>query len=134
MKFLHSCRTLLRVNTIFCFVGILLFSFPTPPILWGSSPHIHIQPEPPFFSPNQLTISLNMPLTWENRTREAHSIVADDCQSRSGCSFDSGVIPPHKQFVLSHLAPGHYPYHCGLHPFMRGLLTVHPHQPLSSDI
>ena len=134
MKFLHSCRTFLGVTLLFCFLGILFFPVPTQPKLWASSPLIHIQPEPPFFSPNQLTISLDTPLTWENRTLEAHSIVADDCRARSGCSFDSGIIRPDHQFILSQLAPGRYPYHCGLHPFMRGLLTIHPPRSLSSDI
>lgn len=134
MNFWHQYGETLRVSACFCLLGIVSFSSSTHPLLWASSPHIHIQPEPPFFSPNQLIIPLDTPLTWENRTYEAHSIVADDCRSRSGCSFDSGIIPPNNQFVLSQLSPGRYPYHCGLHPFMRGLLIIHPSQPLSSDI
>ncbi|MDH5295626.1 MAG: cupredoxin domain-containing protein [Nitrospirota bacterium] len=134
VNFWNQHGKLLRVGAFFCLLGIVCFSGSKQPLLWASSPHIQIQPEPPFFSPNQLTISLNTPLRWENRTHEAHSIVSDDCQSRSECSFDSGIIRPDNQFVLSRLAPGRYPYHCGLHPFMRGLLTIHPPQPLSSDI
>jgi plastocyanin len=130
----YSQRIFLRVCLLFCFLGTLFFPISTQWILWASSPYIHIQPDPPFFSPNQLTITLDSPLTWENQTREMHSIVADDCQFRLGCSFDSGIIRPDHQFVLSQLAPGRYPYHCGLHPFMRGLLTIHPPQPLRSDI
>jgi len=112
---------------------ILLFPISTQSILWASSPQISIQAEPPFFSPNHLMTHLNSPLTWENQTREAHSIVADDCQSRSQCSFDSGVIRPNHQCVLTWLAPGRYPYHCGFHPYMRGLLTIHVPRPQSSD-
>jgi plastocyanin len=92
---------------------------------------ITIQPEPPFFSPNSLTISAGTPLTWNNFTQEPHSIVADDCTRLSGCSFDSGVLGPNEHFTLPHLPPGRYPYHCGLHPFMRGLLTVHAPPPSS---
>ena len=124
----------LRLCVLFCLLETLFFPISAQWTLWASSSHIHIQPDPPFFSPNQLTIALNTPLTWENRTRELHSIVADDCQSRAGCSFDSGIIRPDHQFVLARLAPGRYPYHCGLHPFMRGELTIHPLQPLHSDI
>lgn len=134
MKLLHLCRLFLQVSLLVCFFGMVFFAVPTQPILWASSPHIHIQPDPPFFSPNQLTIALATSLTWENRTREAHSIVADDCLFRSGCSFDSGIIRPAHQFVLPLLGPGHYPYHCGLHPFMRGLLIIHHPQPIPSDI
>jgi len=134
MNFWHQYGKLFRVGGFIFILGIVCFPSSMQPLLWASSPRIHIQPEPPFFSPNQLTISLNTPLTWENRTREAHSIVADDCQSRLECSFDSGIIRPDHRFVLTQLAPGRYPYHCGLHPFMRGLLTIHHQQPLSSDI
>jgi hypothetical protein len=134
MKLLYSRRSFLQVSSFVCFLGMLFFPVPIQPILWASFPHIHIQPDPPFFSPNQLTIFLATPLTWENRTREAHSIVADDCLSRSECSFDSGIIRPDHQFVLSQLGPGRYPYHCGLHPFMRGQLIIHHPQPLPSDI
>ena len=129
-----SSRTFLQISQLLCFLSFLLSPVSTQPILWASSPQIAIQAEPPFFSPNHLVIRLGTTLTWNNQSREAHSIVADDCQSRSQCSFDSGVIRPDHQFVLTRLAPGQYPYHCGLHPFMRGLLTIHtPHSP-SSDI
>lgn len=99
----------------------------------SSSQNIHIDPEPPFFSPNQLTISVGAPLTWQNRTHEPHTIVSDDCRSRNTCSFDSGFLGPNARFTLPPLKPGTYPYHCGIHPFMRGLLTIHPPQSFSSS-
>ncbi|HNP60791.1 MAG TPA: cupredoxin domain-containing protein [Nitrospirales bacterium] len=122
------------MSQLLCFLVLLLFPVSTQPILWASSPQIDIQSAPPFFSPNHLMIRLDTALTWKNNTGEAHSIVADDCQSRSRCSFDSGVIRPENQYVLTRLAPGRYPYHCGLHPFMRGLLTVQTTASPSSDI
>ncbi len=129
-----SSRTFPHIPQLLFFGVLLLYPVSTQPILWASSPQIAIHAEPPFFSPNHLRISLDTTLTWKNHTREAHSIVADDCQSRSRCSFDSGVIRPEQQFVLTQLAPGQYPYHCGLHPFMRGRLTIHPPHSPSSDI
>ncbi|WP_447964216.1 cupredoxin domain-containing protein [Nitrospira sp. Ecomares 2.1] len=122
------------MSQLLCFLVLLLFPVSTQPMLWASSPQIAIQSAPPFFSPNHLMIRLDTSLTWKNNTGEAHSIVADDCQSRSRCSFDSGVIRPDHQYVLTRLAPGRYPYHCGLHPFMRGLLTVQTTASPSSDI
>jgi len=101
----------------------------------SSSHNIHIDPQPPFFSPNQLTISLGTPLIWKNRTQEPHTIVSDDCRFGNPCSFDSGFLGPNARFTLPPLKPGTYPYHCGIHPFMRGLLTIHPPQSFpSSDI
>lgn len=102
--------------------------------LWAVSSNIHIQAEPPFFSPNSLTVTSGTSLTWKNYTHEAHSIVSDDCVRLSGCSFDSGVLRPDEGYSLPFLNPGRYPYHCGLHPFMRGLLTIHPALSPSSDI
>jgi plastocyanin len=99
----------------------------------SSSRDIHINTQPPFFSPNQLTISVGTPLTWNNRTHEPHTIVSDDCRSRTTCSFDSGFLGPNARYTLPQLKPGHYPYHCGIHPFMRGLLTIHPLQSFSSS-
>ena len=99
----------------------------------SSSQNIHIESQPPFFSPNQLTISLGTPLTWKNRSHEPHTIVSDDCRSRTSCSFDSGFLRPNASFTLPALKPGRYPYHCGIHPFMRGLLTVNPPQSFSSS-
>ena len=99
----------------------------------SSSQSIHIDPEPPFFFPNRLTISMGAPLTWQNRTQEPHTIVSDDCRSRNTCSFDSGFLGPNARFTLPPLKPGTYPYHCGIHPFMRGLLAIHPPQSFSSS-
>ena len=99
----------------------------------SSSYDIQIYAQPPFFSPNQLTISVDSPLAWKNRTQEPHTIVSDDCRSRNACSFDSGFLAPNARFTLPPLRPGRYPYHCGIHPFMRGLLTLHPPQPFSSS-
>ncbi len=102
--------------------------------LWASAPHIQIQHQPPYFSPTHLNIFSGGPVTWENHTGEPHSIVSDDCSSLSQCSFDSGLIRPRGQFELTRLRPGRYAYHCGIHPFMRGMLTVHAPQSFSSDI
>jgi len=99
----------------------------------ATSRDIHIGVNPPFFSPNQLTISLGTPLTWKNRTREPHTIVSDDCRRGNTCSFDSGFLGPNARYTLPRLRPGRYPYHCGIHPFMRGILTIHPPQSFSSS-
>jgi plastocyanin len=128
-------RLLVRAIGVCGLLSMVIFPVSAQFHLWASSPHIHIQSDPPFFSPNQLTVFSNFPLTWENRTHEPHSIVADDCQSRSVCSFDSGIIRPDHQFVLPSLTPGLHPYHCGLHPFMRGMVIIHhPSSSPSSDI
>ncbi len=114
---------------------ILIFSAAPVMLEATSSQDIAIYADPPFFSPNQLTIAMGTPLTWKNRTHEPHTIVADDCRRGSHCSFDSGFLGPNARYTLPQLTPGLYPYHCGIHPFMRGLLTIRPPQSFpSSDI
>jgi len=116
--------------SLICLLCGLTFSLSAGLAMIGASPSRDIQifTEPPFFSPNQTTISVGTPLTWKNRTHEPHSIVSDDCRLEDTCSFDSGFLSPNARFTLPQLNPGRYPYHCGIHPFMRGLLTIHPPQ------
>ncbi len=113
--------------------GVFLISASLPLLEASSSHDIQIETQPPFFSPNQLTISLGARLTWKNRTQEPHTIISDDCRFGRKCSFDSGFLGPNGRFALPPLKPGRYPYHCGIHPFMRGLLTIHPPQSFSSS-
>ena len=125
----------LRKLIFVCLLSGLILSLPAGmTILEASSTRdIHIDTNPPFFSPNQLTISVGTPLTWKNRTQEPHTIISNDCRFGNTCSFDSGFLAPNARFTLPRLKPGRYPYHCGIHPFMRGLLTIHPPQSFSSS-
>ena len=127
---------LLMVGILFTSVlsGVIVsFTLDVSSLGAAASHNIHIDTQPPFFSPNQLTISVGAPLTWKNRTQEPHTIVSDDCRFGNTCSFDSGFIGPNARYFLPRLKPGRYPYHCGIHPFMRGLLTIHPPQSFSSS-
>jgi plastocyanin len=128
-------RLTLKILASLCVANICFFlgSAGLTPLEATSSQNIIIETQPPFFSPNQLTISVGAPLTWKNRTHEPHTIVSDDCRFGNHCSFDSGFIGPNARFSLPPLKPGRYPYHCGIHPFMRGLLTIHPPQSFSSS-
>jgi len=128
-------RRIMRRIGFICLLSGVCFSIPTslPMPHAATSRDIHIGASPPFFSPNQLTISIGTPLTWRNRTREPHTIVSDDCRRGSTCSFESGFLGPNARYTLPQLKPGRYPYHCGLHPFMRGHLTIHPPRSFSSS-
>ena len=85
---------------------------------------IHIDHRPPFFSPHTISAVVGVVVRWENRTREVHTILADDCLRRSKCSFESPMIEPGGTFQVPNLPAGDYAYHCGIHPFMRGVLVV----------
>jgi plastocyanin len=85
------------------------------------------------FSPNPITVSLNGAVRWYNDDVAAgggqyggssgttHTITADD-----GISFSSPNIIPRGTFQHTFATAGNFPYHCSLHPTMRGTLTVTP--------
>ena len=103
-------RRIMRRIGFICLLSGVCFSIPTslPMPHAATSRDIHIGAQPPFFSPNQLTISIGTPLTWRNRTREPHTIVSDDCRRGSTCSFESGFLGPNARYTLPQLKPGRY--------------------------
>lgn len=89
------------------------------------SMQIIIEDGSPYFVPVTATIASGRPIRWENPTPTHHTITHNACVDESGpCAFDSGTIAPGDSYQLSGLPPGRYPYHCRIHPIMRGVLTV----------
>jgi len=84
------------------------------------------------FDPSSLTLAVNGVVRWYNDDDVAaggqyggsngttHSIVAD------GLSFISGNIVPGRTFEQPFATAGTFPYHCSIHPTMRGTITVTP--------
>jgi plastocyanin len=96
------------------------------PVAATSVHQIRIEHRAPFFLPNAVSVVSGTIVRWVNETNEIHTIIADECSRGSSCRLNSGVIKPHDSYDLSRLPPGRYTYHCGLHPFMRGMITVLP--------
>jgi len=83
------------------------------------------------FNPNPLTVPLNGVVRWYNDDVAAaggqyggsngtiHTITADDNNS-----FTSQNIIPRGTFEHTFAAAGTYPYHCSIHPTMKGTITV----------
>ncbi len=46
--------------------------------------------------------------------------------TKNGKSWDTSLIMPGKSAKINtaNLAPGNYPYHCTVHPYMKGTLTI----------
>lgn len=57
-------------------------------------------------------------LTVTNTTYAPHTVTAD-----SG-AFDSGTVDPNTTITMSFPAPGSYPFHCKIHPYMTDTITV----------
>jgi plastocyanin len=79
----------------------------------------------PYFVPVTATITSGSPIRWDNPTPTHHTVTHNACVDESGpCAFDSGTVAPGDAYILPGLPPGRYPYHCRIHPIMRGVLTV----------
>ena len=69
--------------------------------------------------PQRLDVLTGDSVTWTNDSVRAHTVTADDG------SFDSGRIIPDATFNRRFTVVGEAPYHCTLHPFIRGVVGVH---------
>ena len=79
----------------------------------------------PYYVPASATVTSGAPIRWENPTPTHHTVTHSDCANEERpCLFDSGTVPPGGHFTVPGLPPGRYPYHCGIHPIMRGQLIV----------
>lgn len=65
-----------------------------------------------------VVIGVNNTVTWTNNDGTIHTVSANDG------SFDSGYLNPGQSFTYTFTKPGVYEYHCQLHPWMLGYVTV----------
>ena len=84
--------------------------------------------EPPFkqpqewhYDPAALTVTVGETITWTNTGAVLHTVTADD-----GSTFDSGNLNPKATFTFTPKQAGTIAYHCTLHPWMKGRITVQP--------
>jgi plastocyanin len=84
-------------------------------------------------SPQHLDVLVGDTVRWTNDSVRAHTVTADDG------SFDSGRLGPDAVFARAFGSDGDVPYHCIIHPFIRGdvrvshLLLTQPAQPAASN-
>jgi len=84
-------------------------------------------------APQHLDVLVGDTVRWTNDSVRIHTVTADDG------SFDSGRLPPDAVFSRGFMAEGDVPYHCVIHPFIRGdvrasqLLLSAPTQPAASN-
>ena len=73
-----------------------------------------------YYSPTSITvvIGVNNTVTWINNDAAPHTVTANDG------SFDSGIFNPGQSWTYTFTTPGTYTYHCTLHPWMSGTITV----------
>lgn len=82
----------------------------------------------PHYEPQNATAKVGTIIEWRNGDRVHHTVTSDEgIQGKlEGQIFDSGPIPPRTEFVLdtSNMLTGAYTYHCRIHPWARGMITL----------
>jgi len=72
------------------------------------------------FAPDHIDVIAGDTVTWTNDSVRAHTVDADDE------GFASDRLVTGDQFSHQFADSGVFPYHCRLHPFMRGEVDVYP--------
>src|SRR2546423_1808796 len=70
------------------------------------------------FRPATLTIKVGDSVRWTNLSEKKHQIVSN------GGAFSSPVLDPGTGWTFTFKAAGHYHYHDGLRPELKGLVNV----------
>ena len=72
------------------------------------------------FTPDNLTVIIgaNSTVTWTNNDSSIHTVTANDG------TFESGYLNTGETFTYTFTHPGVYEYHCQIHPWMTGFVTV----------
>jgi len=77
------------------------------------------------FSPPTLTVAKGTTVTWVNQDAPEHQVVNDATgTSAEGAIFRSNLLPSGASYSFIFTAPGTYPYHCLIHPSMKGTIIV----------
>jgi plastocyanin len=71
------------------------------------------------FSPADVTIKVGETVTWTNEDSATHTIAADN-----GGFTNSGDIAQGATYSTTFDKAGTFPYHCSIHPNMKGTVTV----------
>lgn len=70
------------------------------------------------FNPSTLNVQVGATVTWVNKDSVTHNVVSD-----SGV-FDSGNLANGQSYNYTFNQAGSFPYHCSIHPSMKGTIVV----------
>src|SRR5829696_8675888 len=70
------------------------------------------------FNPADVAIQPGDTIMWVNEGNTPHTVTSDDGQ------FDSEVLNPGESFMFTFPEAGTFSYHCEIHPFMTGSVSV----------
>ena len=76
-----------------------------------------------FYDPSPANVDKGSTVTWTNNDSTLHTVTSGTPDTPSS-EFDSGVMAKGKTFQHTFDKTGEFDYHCTLHPFMTGKVTV----------
>jgi plastocyanin len=111
----------LRALNRYAWLGTLLIAVSMLPAVVPVGPtQVEVMIQTATFSQTPVTLAPGSTVTWTNLDGVAHMLSADDGSWRSG-TLEQGDSYSH---VFT--SPGTHPYHCVMHPFMKGTVVVTP--------
>jgi plastocyanin len=115
-------RPFLRIAMIFVIITLILLSAcsgnsaPTTSSLPASGNSVTLTNFA--FSPATLTVKVGTTITWTNKDSASHTVISD-----SGV-FESVNLATNAVFSYTFNSAGTFPYHCSIHPSMKGTVIV----------
>jgi plastocyanin len=77
------------------------------------------------FTPASVTVPKGTTVTWTNKDPAPHTVVNDAASTLGlGKLFSSPTLGEGQQFSFTFNDAGIFSYHCGIHTFMKGTITV----------
>jgi len=92
----------------------------TPPAQTQNETYMEVSISDFTYTPAEMTIGTGSKVRWTNKDTTAHSIVSDDNL------FESTTLGENESFTYAFDKEGVYKYHCSIHPYMTGTITVKP--------
>ncbi len=72
------------------------------------------------FNPGTVTVKVGTKVTWTNNDSAPHTVTSD-----SGSPLNSkSILSPGQSFSYTFTTAGTFPYHCTIHPTMKGQVVV----------
>ncbi len=71
------------------------------------------------FQPGEVKVAAGTTVTWTNEDTVAHTV-----QDEGELFPESDDLAKGQTFSFTYETPGSYPYICGIHPYMKGTVTV----------
>ena len=97
-----------------------------PPGVTLSIPAGAATPGNPPYTPTELSVKKGDVVNVANNDNAPHTATSGNGPEDAGKAFDTSLIMPGASATIdtSTMEAGEYPYHCTVHPFMKGTLTV----------